>query len=171
MKTYDEKHIKNVVLIGGAKCGKTTLAETMLFEAGLLNRRGTVEDKNTVSDYHEIEHERENSVYATSLHTEWRGYKINIIDTPGLDDFMGEIVSSMKVADTCVMLVNAQNGVEVSTELIWNYVDQFKKPVILAVNQVDHPKSNFETTVDSIKAAFWVSGNINAISGKSGRRF
>jgi len=154
MKAYDEKHIKNIVLIGGAKSGKTTLAETMLFEAGILTRRGTVEDKNTVSDYHEIEHERENSVYATSLHTEWRGYKINIIDTPGLDDFMGEIVSSMKVADTCVMLVNAQNGVEVSTELIWNYADQFKKPVILAVNQVDHPKSNFEVTIDSIKQRF-----------------
>jgi elongation factor G len=154
MKAYDEKHIKNVVLIGGAKSGKTTLAETMLFEAGLVTRRGTVEDKNTVSDYHEIEHERENSVYATSLHTEWRGYKINIVDTPGLDDFMGEIVSSMKVADTCVMLVNAQNGVEVSTELIWNYADQFRKPVIVAINQVDHPKSNFEFTVDSIKQRF-----------------
>jgi len=154
MKAYDEKHIKNIVLIGGAKSGKTTLAETMLFEAGLLKRRGAVEDKNTVSDYHEIEHERENSVYATSLHTEWRGYKINIIDTPGLDDFMGEIVSSMKVADTCVMLVNSQNGVEVSTELVWNYADQFKKPVILAINQVDHPKSNFEVTVDSIKKRF-----------------
>lgn len=154
MKAYDEKHIKNVVLIGGAKCGKTTLAETMLFEAGLLKRRGAVEDKNTVSDYHEIEQERENSVYATSMHTEWRGYKINIIDTPGLDDFMGEIVSSMRVADTCVMLINSQQGVEVSTELIWNYADQFKKPVILAVNQLDHPKSNFETTVDSIKQRF-----------------
>ena len=154
MKAYDEKHIKNVVLIGGAKSGKTTLAETMLFEAGLLNRRGTVEDKNTVSDYHDIEHERENSVYATSMHTEWRGYKINIIDTPGLDDFMGEIVSSMKVADTCVMVVNAQNGVEVSTELIWNYADQFRKPVIIAVNQVDHLKSNFEATIDSIKKSF-----------------
>jgi len=154
MKAYDEKHIKNIVLIGGAKSGKTTLAETMLFEAGILKRRGSVEDKNTVSDYHEIEHERENSVYATSLHTEWRGYKINIIDTPGLDDFMGEIVSSMKVADTCVMLVNSQNGVEVSTELVWNYADQFKKPVILAINQVDHPKSNFETTFDSIKQRF-----------------
>jgi elongation factor G len=154
MKAYDEKHIKNVVLIGGAKSGKTTLAETMLFESGILKRRGTVEDKNTVSDYHEIEHDRENSVYATSLHTEWRGFKINLIDTPGLDDFMGEIVSSMKVADTCVMVVNAQHGVEVSTELIWNYADQFKKPVILAVNQVDHPKSNFETAVDSIKKRF-----------------
>ena len=154
MKAYDEKHIKNVVLIGGAKCGKTTLAETMLFEAGLITRRGSVEDKNTVSDYHDIEHERANSVYATSMHTEWRGYKINIIDTPGLDDFMGEIVSSMKVADTCVLVINSQNGVEVSTELIWNYANQFRKPVIIAVNQVDHPKSNFETTVDSIKQSF-----------------
>jgi elongation factor G len=154
MKTYDEKHIKNVVLIGGAKSGKTTLAETMLFESGLLDRRGTVEDKNTVSDYHEIEHDRENSVYATSMHSEWRGFKINIIDTPGLDDFMGEIVSSMKVADTCVMLVNSQHGVEVSTELVWNYADQFKKPVIIAVNQLDHPKSNFETTIASVKKTF-----------------
>lgn len=154
MKTYDEKHIKNVVLIGGAKSGKTTLAETMLFEAGILNRRGSVEDKNTVSDYHDIEHDRQNSVYATSMHTEWRGYKINIIDTPGLDDFMGEIVSSMKVADTCVLLINAQQGVEVSTELIWNYADQFRKPVILAINQLDHPKANFEMALDSIKKSF-----------------
>ena len=82
MKVFDEKHIKNIVLLGSAKSGKTTLAETMLFEAGLINRRGTVEDKNTVSDYHEIEHEKETSVYATPLHTEWRNYKINIIDTP-----------------------------------------------------------------------------------------
>lgn len=171
MKAYDEKHIKNVVLIGGAKSGKTTLAETMLFEAGILTRRGTVEDKNTVSDYHEIEHERENSVYATSLHTEWRGYKINLIDTPGLDDFMGEIVSSMKVADTCVMVINAQNGVEVSTELIWNYADQFKKPVILAVNQVDHPKSNFESTVDSIKKRFGAPAILMQYPVNQGEKF
>ncbi|HMT28507.1 MAG TPA: GTP-binding protein, partial [Bacteroidia bacterium] len=75
MKTYDEKHIKNIALVGGAKSGKTTLAETMLFEAGLITRRGIVEDKNTISDFHEIEHERGNSVYATALHTEWRDYK------------------------------------------------------------------------------------------------
>jgi elongation factor G len=154
MNEFDGTHIKNVVLIGGAKSGKTTLAETMLFEAGMIQRRGTVEDKNTVSDYHEIEHDRLNSVYATSLHTEWRGYKINVIDTPGLDDFMGEIVSSMRVADTCVMVINAQNGVEVSTELVWNYADKFKKPVIIAMNQVDHPKSNFEVALESVKARF-----------------
>ncbi|MEQ8560192.1 MAG: GTP-binding protein, partial [Cytophagales bacterium] len=90
MKVFDEKHIKNIVLLGSPKSGKTTLTETMLFEAGLINRRGTIEDKNTVSDFHEIEHARESSVYATLVHTEWRNYKINIIDTPGLDDFAGE---------------------------------------------------------------------------------
>lgn len=154
MKVYDDKHIKNVVLLGSAKSGKTTLTETMLFEAGLLKRRGSVEDKNTVSDYHEIEHDRGNSVYATSMHTEWRDYKINLIDTPGLDDFMGEIVSSLRVADTCLMVINSQYGVEVNTELIWNYVEDYKKPVIFGINQVDHPKSNFENTVESVKKRF-----------------
>ena len=107
MKIYDDKHIKNVVLVGAPKSGKTTLAEAMIFEAGLINRRGTVEEKNTVSDYHEIEHERGSSVYATSMHTEWKDYKINLIDTPGLDDFIGEVISSLRVADTAVMLLNS----------------------------------------------------------------
>ena len=154
MKVFDAKHIKNIVLLGAAKSGKTTLAETMLFEAGLINRRGSVEDKNTVSDYHEIEHERGNSVYATALHTEWRDYKINIIDTPGLDDFIGEIISSVRVADTCVLLINAQHGIEVGTELIWNYADRYQKPVILAVNQLDHPKSNWDQTLESMQKRF-----------------
>lgn len=154
MKTFDEKHIKNIVLLGSPKSGKTTLAETMLFEAGLINRRGTVENNNTVSDYHEIEHERSGSVYATLLHTEWRNYKINIIDTPGLDDFIGEVASSMKVADTCVFLINTQYGVEVGSELIWNYVDQFNKPTMFAFNQLDHPKSNFEASLESARAQF-----------------
>lgn len=154
MKVYDEKHIKNIVLLGAVKSGKTTLAETMLFEAGIIERRGTVEDKNTVSDFHEVEHERENSVYATSLHTEWRNYKINIIDTPGLDDFVGEIASSIRVADTAVLVLNAHQGVEVGTELIWNYVDKFKKPTLIAINQVDHHKSDFENTLEAAKGRF-----------------
>ncbi len=160
MKVFDEKHIKNIVLLGSPKSGKTTMAETMLFEAGLISRRGTIEDKNTVSDYHEIEHERESSVQATLLHTEWRNYKINIIDTPGLDDFVGEMISSVRVADTCVFVINAQNGVEVGTELTWNYVDQFKKPTLFAFNQLDHPKSNFEAAVDSVKKRFGSSSTI-----------
>jgi elongation factor G len=154
MKVYDDKHIKNVVLVGASKSGKTTLAEAMLFEAGLINRRGTVEEKNTVSDYHEIEHERGNSVYATTMHTEWRDYKINIIDTPGLDDFIGEVISSLRVADTAVMMLNSENGVEVGTELIWNYVEKFQKPIIFAVNHLDHSKSDFDATVDSARKRF-----------------
>ena len=154
MQTYDEKHIKNVALIGSAKSGKTTLAETMMFEAGLINRRGTVEDKNTVSDYHEIEQERLSSVYATTLHTEWRDYKINIIDTPGLDDFIGEVISSIRVCDTAVMLLNAQHGVEVGTELIWHYVDKYNKPTILAVNQLDHELADFNETLEQAKMFF-----------------
>ncbi len=154
MKVYDDKHIKNIVLLGAPKTGKTLLAEDMIFEAGIIHRRGTIEGKNTVSDYHEIEQERSNSVFATSMHTEWQDYKINILDTPGFDDFIGEIISSVRVSDTCVMVINSQHGVEVGTELIWNYVDQFNKPVIFAINQVDHPKSNFDQSLDSIKQRF-----------------
>lgn len=154
MKVYDEKHIKNVVLLGASKAGKTLLAEDMLFEAGIIHRRGTIEGKNTVSDYHEIEHERGNSVFATALHTEWQDYKINIIDTPGFDDFIGEMISSVRVADTCVLVINAQHGVEVGTELIWNYIDRFSKPTIFAINQVDHPKSDFESALASLNARF-----------------
>ena len=154
MKVYDEKHIKNIVLLGAPKAGKTLLAEDMLFEAGIIHRRGTIEGKNTISDYHEIEQERGNSVFATTMHTEWKDYKINIIDTPGFDDFVGEMVSALRVADTCVMVINAQNGVDVGTELIWNYVDRFKKPIIFAVNQVDHPKSDFDSALASLKNSY-----------------
>lgn len=154
MKVFDGKHIKNIALLGAPKSGKTLLAEDMVFEAGIIHRRGTIEGKNTVSDYHEIEQERGNSVFASAMHTEWRDYKINIIDTPGFDDFAGDMVSSLRVADTCVMVINAQHGVEVGTELIWNYVDRFNKPVIFAINQVDHPKANFEDALASIKNRF-----------------
>ncbi len=151
MKVYDDKHIKNVVFVGAHNTGKTTLAETMLFEAGLINRRGTVENKNTISDYHELEHERGASVYATPLHTEWRNYKINIIDTPGLDDFVGEIISSIRVADTIVAVLNAQYGVEIGTEIIWNYIHTYHKPTLFVVNQIDHAGANWEDSIKSIK--------------------
>jgi len=151
MKIFDDKHIKNVVFVGAHSSGKTTLAETMLFEAGLINRRGTVEDKNTVSDYHDIEQERQASIYATPLHTEWRNYKINIIDTPGLDDFIGEIISSIRVADTVVTVLNGRQGVEVGTEIIWNYIDTYRKPTLFVVNQIDHPSANFDESFKSIK--------------------
>lgn len=151
MKVYDEKFIKNIAFVGAHNSGKTTLAETMLFEAGLLNRRGSVEEKNTVSDYQTIEQERQSSIYATPLHTEWRNYKINIIDTPGLDDFIGEIASTMHVADSVIMIINAQYGVEVGTEIIWNYIDRFNKPTVFVINQIDHPKANFDESFNSLK--------------------
>jgi elongation factor G len=152
MKVFDDKHIKNVVFVGAHNSGKTTLSETMLFEAGLIKRRGTVEDKNTISDYHEIEHQRGASVFATPLHTEWRNYKINIIDTPGLDDFIGEIISSIRVADTVVTVINGRQGVEVGTEIIWNYIDKYHRPTLFVVNQIDHPDTNFEDSYKSIKS-------------------
>ena len=154
MKIYDEKHLKNIVLLGAPKAGKTLLAEDMVFEAGIIHRRGTIEGKNTVSDFHDIEQERGNSVFASSMHTEWRDYKINIIDTPGFDDFIGEMIAAVRVADTCVMVINAQHGVEVGTELIWDYIDQFQKPVLFAVNLVDHPRSNFDGALQSLKERF-----------------
>jgi len=151
MKIYDDKFIKNIAFVGAHDSGKTTLAETMLFEAGLLNRRGSVEEKNTVSDYQVIEQERQSSIYATPLHTEWRNYKINIIDTPGLDDFIGEIASTMHVADSIAMIINAQYGVEVGTEIIWNYIDRFNKPTLFVINQIDHPKANYDDSFNSLK--------------------
>ena len=154
MKVYDDKHIKNIVLLGAPKSGKTLLAEDMIYEAGIIHRRGTIEGKNTVSDYHDIEQEKGNSVFATPLHTEWHDYKINIIDTPGFDDFCGEMISSIRVADTCVVTINAQHGVEVGTELIWNYIENFDKPVIFAVNQLDHPKSNFDDALQALRNRF-----------------
>ena len=150
MKIYDDKHIKNVAFVGAHKSGKTTLAETMLFEAGLVKRRGSVENKNTISDYHDIEHKRETSIFATPLHTEWRNYKINIIDTPGLDDFIGEIASTMHIADSVVTVVNAQHGVEVGTEIIWNYVDRFSRPTLFVINQIDSPNADFDESFKSI---------------------
>jgi elongation factor G len=150
MKVFDEKHIKNIVLAGSHHSGKTTLAETMLFEAGLINRRGTVHNHNTVSDYHDIEHERNTSIFATPLHTEWRNYKINIIDTPGLDDFIGEIISSINVADTIVTVINGRQGVEVGTEIIWNYIDTYRKATLFVINQIDHPNLKFEESFKSI---------------------
>lgn len=150
MKIYDDKHIKNVAFVGAHKSGKTTLAETMLFEAGLVSRRGSVENKNTISDYHAIEHERETSVFATPLHTEWRNYKINIIDTPGLDDYIGEIASTMHVTDSVAMVINGQYGVEVGTEIIWEYIDRFSHPTLFVINQIDHPSTDFDESYKSI---------------------
>lgn len=154
MPNFDTAHVKNIALLGHAGSGKTTLAECMIFEAGLINRRGTVEEHNTVSDYTELEQERGNSIFSSLLHTTWRGYKINIIDTPGYDDFSGEIISALRVADTGVMLLNAAAGVEVGADIIWNYTEQFKTPMIFAVNKLDHENADFTRTLSEAKSHF-----------------
>jgi len=154
MKVYQTQDIRNVALIGGAKTGKTTLSECMLFEGGVINRRGSIDDKNTVSDYREIELERQNSVFASVMYTESTGKKINIIDTPGFDDFVGEVISSLKVADAAVMVVNAQNGVEVGTEVTWRHSEKNHNPVIFAINHLEHENSNWDETITQLKHHF-----------------
>lgn len=154
MAEFNTSHVKNIVLLGHAGSGKTTLAECMLFEAGLINRRGTIEEKNTVGDYHELEQERSNSIFSKLMHTKWRSYKINILDTPGYDDFVGEVISALKVADTGVMLLNATAGVEAGTNIIWEYTEKFRTPMIFAVNKVDHEKDEFDKTVQQAKEHF-----------------
>lgn len=152
--SHDTKDIRNIALLGHSGCGKTTLAETMLFEAHEISRRGTIEDGSTVSDYTDIEKERGNSIFSALMHDEWKNSKINMIDTPGFDDFIGEVISALKVADTGVMVVNAKNGVEVGTDLVWEYVDQHHTPALFVINQVDHEKAQFDTTVEQIKSRF-----------------
>jgi len=154
MKVYETKDIRNIALVGGAKSGKTTLAEDMLFEGGLINRRGSIEDKNTVSDYRPVELERENSVLSTVLFAEYGGKKINIIDTPGFDDFVGEVTAALKVADTAVMVLNAQNGVEVGTEIAWRNTTKYSTPVVFTINHLEHENSNFDETIRQMKIQF-----------------
>ena len=154
MKHYQSSNIKNIAILGGSKAGKTTLAECMMFEGGVINRMGSIEDKNTISDYHEVEHERQNSVYSSIMHTEWRGTKINIIDTPGLDDFIGEVIPALRVANTGLLVLNAQNGVEVGTEIMMRYLRKYAKPTVIVVNQIDHAKADFDGTLESINSQF-----------------
>ncbi len=154
MPEFDTSHVKNIVLLGHAGSGKTTLAECMLFEAGLINRRGSIAERTTTGDYHELEQQRGNSIFSKLLHTKWRGYKINVIDTPGYDDFVGEVISALRVADTGVMLLNAMMGVEVGTDIIWDYTERFKTPMIFAANKLDDDKADFDKTVREAKAHF-----------------
>ncbi|MCB0603741.1 MAG: elongation factor G [Saprospiraceae bacterium] len=148
------KNIRNIVLLGHSSSGKTTLVENMLYEANAITRIGSVDDNTTVSDYTDIEKERHGSVYSSLMNVTWKDSKINIIDTPGSDDLVGESISSMKVADTAVLLINAKYGVEVGTELIWEYVDAFHLPTVLAINHLDNPQADYEMSVAQAKERF-----------------
>ncbi len=152
--SVDTKNIRNVVLLGHSGCGKTTLSEAMLYESGAISRMGTIAAGNTMSDYTAIEQERGNSLFSSLMHVKWRDCKINILDTPGSDDFIGEVVCSMKVADTAIMVLNGAHGVEVGTEILWDYVKDFATPTIFAITQMDHEKADFEATLEQARERF-----------------
>ena len=151
MKEYSNKDIKNVVLLGSSKSGKTTLSEAMLYEGKVIDRRGTVEDKNTVSDNDELEKVNQRSIYATPLYAEFMGKKVNIIDAPGSDDFVGGAISAFRVCENGILVVNAQQGVEVGTSSWIRSADKHKIPLIVAVNQLDGEKADWETTIAALK--------------------
>ena len=152
MKNYSAKEIKNIVLIGAPGAGKTTLAEAMAFEGKVIDRRGSIETNNTISDNTDIEHEYKRSIFSTTLFTEFMDRKLNIIDCPGSDDFCGSLFSAFKVGDIGIMVLNAQNGWEVGSELQSRYARILNKPLVGVVNQLDGDKANFDATVEGIRA-------------------
>ena len=154
MKTYQTNEIKNIALLGSKGSGKTTLAEAMLYECGVIKRRGTVESKNTVSDYFPVEKEYGYSVFSTIFYAEFLNKKLNVIDCPGADDFVGNAITALNVTDTGVILVNAQYGVEVGTQNIFRTASSINKPIIFAVNQLDGEKADFENVYEQMKDVF-----------------
>ncbi|MBB1573055.1 MAG: GTP-binding protein, partial [Bacteroidia bacterium] len=154
MKRYTTAQIRNVALIGGTNTGKTLLAEAMLLEGKVIDRKGTIEAGTTVSDYNEIEQQNKKSVYSTVMYTEFMDHKLNIFDTPGSDDFIGAVITSLSVADIAVMVLNAQQGVDVGTEIFSRWVKRLDRPMLFALNQLDHEKANYDQTLETLHQSF-----------------
>jgi elongation factor G len=154
MKVYKTDEVRNITLMGNAGSGKTTLAEAMLFEGGVINRRGDIAGKNTVSDYHHIEQEYGNSVFSSLLYTEVNGKKINILDTPGMDDFCGGVVSSLQVAGLGLMVVDASTGIGAGTESANRHAEAANSKMIFVLNHLDNENANFDQTIDNLKSKF-----------------
>jgi elongation factor G len=154
MKVYDAAHIRNVALVGHQGSGKTMLAEAMLWASGAIHRKGSIEEGTTVSDYHNSEKERLMSVFASLVHAEWKGHKINVLDTPGYPDFVSEVIASLKIADTAIFVINAAEGIQVGTELAWKYAEMTETPAMFVLNQMDHPDIDFDARVEELKQRF-----------------
>ena len=154
MKTYQTNEIKNIAIVGCSGSGKTTLTEAMLYEGGIIKRRGTIEAKNTVSDYFPVEQEYGYSVFSTVFQIEQAGKKLNLIDCPGSDDFAGSMVSAMTVADLAMMVINGQYGVEVGTQNCYRYISKMKKPMMFVVNQVDNEKCDYDTIIEQLQSIY-----------------
>ena len=154
MKVYQSHEIKNIALLGSKGSGKTTLAEAMLFECGVIKRRGTVDAQNTVSDYFPVEREYGYSVFSTVFYAEFLGKKLNVIDCPGSDDFVGSAITALNVTDTGVIVIDSQYGVEVGTQNIFRYTEILHKPVIFAMNQLDGEKADYDNTIEQLRESF-----------------
>ena len=151
MKVYQTDEIKNIALLGNDGAGKTTLTEALLYESGVIKRRGRITQKNTVSDYFPVEQEYGYSVFSTVFHVEWNGKKLNIIDCPGSDDFVGAAITALNVTDTAILLLNGQYGPEVGTQNHFRYTEKLGKPVIFLVNQLDHEKCDYDHVLEQLK--------------------
>lgn len=170
MTVYDADHIRNVALVGHQGTGKTTLAEAMLRVSGAVPRMGTVEDGTTASDYHASERERHVSVFASLLHAEWQGHKINVLDTPGTLDFTGETITALKVADTAIFVVDAAEGVQVGTELAWSYTEASRTPAMFVLNKLDTAESDVEAALGRIRDRYGRAALPVQLPGGSGTR-
>ena len=154
MKVYQTNEIKNIALLGNDGSGKTTLTESLLFESGIIKRRGRITAKNTVSDYFPVEQEYGYSVFSTVYHVEWNGKKLNIIDCPGSDDFVGAAITALNVTDTAILLLNGQYGPEVGTQNHFRYTEKLGKPVIFLVNQLDNEKCDYDNVLEQLRSIY-----------------
>ena len=154
MKVYQSNEIKNIALLGSKGSGKTTLAEAMLYECGVIKRRGTVDGQNTVSDYFPVEREYGYSVFSTVFYAEFLGKKLNVIDCPGADDFIGGAITALNVTDTGVIVIDSQYGVEVGTQNIFRYTEKLNKPVLFAMNQLDGEKADYDSVIEQMRETF-----------------
>jgi elongation factor G len=154
MKVYESKNIRNIALVGHAGSGKTSLTECILFKAGMINRIGKVEDNNTVSDFRELEHEKGNSVYGTPVFAEWKDTKINLIDNPGFDDYIGEVNASIYAADVALITINAAHGAEVGSDFAWQYANELEKPTAFVINKLDAENIDFDTIISELQERY-----------------